>query len=574
MFTRRSILGSVSAASFVLASNSVTALAASPLSAVVTLNGQTFTYNETSGRDLGNFVSAIGGFTLRCIRCDVAGSPLTVLFRPDVNSDRAEVVFELGRVFSGTPANLRAYSVSIYRGGAFLAKVDVPAHYWFSRWRWQSSQRPIVGNVEHLIGQGLLPPYHPTSAAAPSVPAPVTSTLNCVLDLSKQKVCSTTSSTPLVATAADLLKSFVSYTVMGLAGITAYMPQTGERDDIGLVTESQAQYLITGAQAPLDCWRAQAEGAGTVPWHLRDENTNAPVNFRTYPTATMYATGSANPLIKQTTSPVTVDAAHMPALAYVPYLLTGDPYHREDLQFQANYCWGALPPGYRPSIPQSRAFAWYLRSLAQWARITPAAVPSWLLPQSYWFGFLEQHRQYLEANYVNSPNPVRAMFRSTGDIDNGRNEARAPGGTWIDPWQEEFVAAVIGWIVSMGFSNWQTTFDWKIGSTLARTGTSSGWIRAQATPYRVILRSSPRAPIVGSWAEAWALTAQVAQLKYRNRDSWVDTDMTYLTYSRGALAYANKLGNPAVTENLSWATNQLVSNGWKIPYKWRFGLGF
>ena len=141
MFTRRSILGSVSAASFVLASNSVTALAASPLSAVVTLNGQTFTYNETSGRDLGNFVSAIGGFTLRCIRCDVAGSPLTVLFRPDVNSDRAEVVFELGRVFSGTPANLRAYSVSIYRGGAFLAKVDVPAHYWFSRWRWQSPTR-------------------------------------------------------------------------------------------------------------------------------------------------------------------------------------------------------------------------------------------------------------------------------------------------------------------------------------------------------------------------------------------------------------------------------------------------
>src|SRR4051812_10506063 len=244
MLTRRSILGGASAASLALmSSRTVMALSASPLSAVVTLNGQTFTYNESSGRDLGNFVSDIGGFTQRCIRCDVAGSPLTVFFRPDANSDRAEVVFELGRVFGGSAANLGAYSVSIYRGGVLLVTVAVPSHYWFSRWRWQSSPRPIVGNIAQLISQNLLPPYNPVSGGATTTTATSTSSLSCIYDaVLKRKVCSTTTSlTPVTVTSTptDLISNVVAYTVMGLANVTPYMPQTGERDDIGLVTESQ-----------------------------------------------------------------------------------------------------------------------------------------------------------------------------------------------------------------------------------------------------------------------------------------------------------------------------------------------
>ena len=107
------------------------------------------------------------------------------------------------------------------------------------------------------------------------------------------------------------------------------------------------------------------------------------------------------------------------------------------------------------------------------------------------------------------------------------------------------------------------------------TGTGSGWIRAHATPYRMILRSAPNASVARSWAEAWSLTTQIAQLKYASSNTWVDSDMTYLAYSRGALAYASKLGNPGVTENLNWATAQLLSSkSWKIPYKWRLGPGF
>src|SRR5215831_7982464 len=81
-----------------------------PLSAVVTLNGVNYTYSESQGKNLGDFVSSIGSFTQGCVRCDVSGFPLTVFFRPDRTSTRAEVVFELGRLFNNpTPANLGPY---------------------------------------------------------------------------------------------------------------------------------------------------------------------------------------------------------------------------------------------------------------------------------------------------------------------------------------------------------------------------------------------------------------------------------------------------------------------------------
>ena len=85
--------------------------------------------------------------------------------------------------------------------------------------------------------------------------------------------------------------------------------------------------------------------------------------------------------------------------------------------------------------------------------------------------------------------------------------------------------------------------------------------------------SSPSSPTARSWPEAWQLSAQVAKLTYSDPNAWVDSDMTYLGYSRGALAYASKLGNPSVAQNLQWATSQLLSRGWPLPYKWRVGAG-
>lgn len=515
-----------------------TTTTASDLQVSITLNGSVYTALASQGQDLGNFVSDIGGFTQRCIRCDVPGLPMTVFFRPDLNSSRVEVVFELGRLFNATPANLGAYTVVISAGSQALANISVPAHYWFSRWRWQSAPRPIVGNIDTLISQNLLPPYN-------------------------------RSTTP------PLVSSSQTYTIMGLAGVEAYMPATGERPDIGIVTEHQAQYICANDQNALATVRAQAEAAGTCPWHMRDENTGAPINLQSYPNASWYVdTQVGSPHIATIASAITLDSAHMPALAYLPYLLTGDPYHLEDLQFEATWDIGWLPPQYRPGIPQPRAFAWTIRAIAECARITPGTVPSWLLPQSYWYGQLTTWRQYLEANYVNSTNPVQAIFRFTENMASNPDQGpTSPGGCWVTPWQDEFVATVMGWIVSMGFADWQNAFDWKIGCTLARASITSGWVRAWETPYRLILRASTTLPVVTSWSEAWALTQSTCLLTVTNPDVWQNPDMTYLTYSRGALTYAAKYGAVGASDGLTWATGQLTAQGWTTDYKWRIGPG-
>ncbi len=591
--SRRGAIGIGAAGIVGLQAGIATAQTVTPtLKAVVTLAGQTYEFKEETGQNLGDFVATIGNFTQRCVRSEVPNFPLTVYFRPDRNSDRVEVVFELGRVFQAVPANLGAYSVTITRGEQVLTRIDVPAHYWFSRWRWQSSPRPIVGDVAKLVEQNMIPGYDRSAA-----PKPVVVTLNVMplpngdyldvdilaqfsggnyanaskLVITAQQYVSLNSSS---TSSAAVSTSSSIYAAMGLAGVTPYMPNTGERSDIGLVTEPQAKFICTSDAASLDLLRAQAEAAGTMPWHMRDETQTGPFDFRKYPNATWYySTNAGSPHVKTASTPVTLDSAHQPSLAYLPYLLTGDPYHLEDIQFQATWNWGSLPAAYRPSIPQARAFAWSLRTLAQAVRVTPASTPSWLLPQSYWASQLATTRDWFQSNFVESIRPERALFRATANIDTSRGETNAPEGAWVDPWQDEFVAAVIGWMVTMGFNDWRTAFDWIIGGTIARTSTTSGWIRAYATPYRMILRATKTSPFATSWSEAWALEQSVAKAVYTDPNAWATTDLTYLAYTRGALFYAAKLGTPGAAESLAWATSQLKSRGWNTAFKWRLGTG-
>jgi hypothetical protein len=124
----------------------------------------------------------------------------------------------------------------------------------------------------------------------------------------------------------------------------------------------------------------------------------------------------------------------------------------------------------------------------------------------------------------------------------------------------------------MGHTQWRTSFDWLIGGTVARTNGTSGWPRALATPYEMMLRASSTAPIAQSWAQAWSLNQSIAGLTYKDANTWPYADLTYLTYTRGSLVYASMLGT-VLTDNLSWVTNQINAVKWKTAYKWRIGSG-
>ncbi len=570
---RRTMLLGVPATLLALAKTaSGQGVAAPPLKLIIECGGQKYLFDQRSGKELGDYVDPLDRFVQRCIVVRRPEIPFTVFFRPDRDGTRQEVVVELGRLWSGPAKAWPAYSAVILAGDDRLATIAVPEHYWHSRWRWQSKPRAVTVTADKLIADGLLPPYDTAlrraGAGAPSFAAalPPTQTITASprRDANGNLVAVQNGKAEGGSAAAG---NPGAYSVMGLAGMMKYMPSTGERDEIGLLTEAQAEYVVTGSGAALTHTLAQAEASGTMPWHMRDETTNAPLNFDQHPRAGWYyKKEESSPWIDPGEADVTVDDAHQPALGYLPFLLTGDPYYLEAIQFAATHNFGAFPAVYREGatgiLPyvQIRSYAWSLRTLAQAARMTPEKAPPWLLPRSYWAEKFENNRAWFERVYVHGTAPLQAVFRAFV------LDYEVPS---LKMWQEEFLACVLAWVCRMGFDRWRAVYDWSIASTIARTNGKSGWVRAQSTPYDFYYKADATAPVARSWSEAWAVHSKLAKPEVRDVNTLVDLDLTYATYTRGALAFATYFDTPEADACYRWIDTELRRKNFKIAAKWQ-----
>jgi hypothetical protein len=608
---------------------------AAPLNVRVTIGSKSYEFDETKGRDLGDYEGP--GFVQRCVMCTVPDLPLSVFMRPDRNSDRVEVVFELARMWNTAPQPLGAYVAEIGRGSKQLARVEVPRHFWLSRWRWQSARRPVIAKAASLIASGMVPPYavgsgirvpplegreamvrrpsspEATAAAKPqsSPPhegevsglpgaSPITGTLhrdaNGELEVTAAAPAKPAPVRPPPAAPKktqaqphvvdrDLSGEMnqaqfgyaLGYSIMGLAGLAAYMPTTGERDEIGPVTEQQARWICTEASDALEEMLAQAEASGTIPWHMRDERTGAPFDFNQYPKAGWAhdTPHLCNPYVPWIKSPVTPDDAHHPALTYLPFLLTGDPYYLEALQLQLTWCIGSVVGQYRLDntciLPygQTRSFAWCLRDLAQLVKLTPVKVPGWFKPRSYWAQILENNRAWFYANFVRNPDPPFRVFRVATKV---RTDAQDPGVANIprtNPYEEDYLAFILGWLVLMGFSSWREAFEWKVGHTIGRTSSTSGWERAMAAPYIFCLSGGPSAPLCETWKEAWDANARLQKWNITDPNHFVEPNTGYLSFSRAVLALALRHGISEAQDGYSWSDNVIrVERREAIVWRW------
>ncbi|MDB5368158.1 MAG: hypothetical protein JWM77_4085 [Rhodospirillales bacterium] len=488
------------------------------------------------GRDMGAFVSPIGKFEQRCIRVDSPDTPFTVLFRPDRGDARMEVVVEYGRLW--TPAaNGGAYRASIFRGATQVAAADVPRADWRARWRWQSAPRRVVRDGASLMRDHLVPVFAPLGNAQMET-APRTQTWH-----------------PMEA-----------------AGLTPYMATTGDRPDIGPLTEAQAAWVGSGDSGALQTLLAQAEAAGTVPWHFRDERTGAPIDLAAYPEASIHPNGGKPNIAIADKTLFTPDKAHQPALSFLPYAITGDPYFLEELQFQATFNDLIDPPGYKMKVGQVRSSAWSLRTLAQAATMTPDNVPSWLRPKAAWSSMLNEVRNSFRTRFVEGRDIPQTVFRTTQTEFDDRGGGPVPPGTQIAPWQEDFQLLALGWLALLDRDGWLPIFRWKAGQTIARTNGRSGWNRAVATPGTLMLRANKDAPWCANWAEAWALNQRVQNLPPPS-DEWVGL-LTPLTFTRAALAMAMQLGVDEARASYAWADDQLLGKlaGQRKKMPWRFAL--
>ncbi|HPD16380.1 MAG TPA: hypothetical protein PLE19_15610 [Planctomycetota bacterium] len=260
--------------------------------------------------------------------------------------------------------NIR-YDAAVTVGGKEVFAAKAVDHRRLARWRrvfWWGGEAPpihIVHDVHHLTSTGALPNYDLTLPPLPP-------------DWQMKR---------------DLSLEGPRWEIMGHGSLTAYMPTTGGRPEIGPYPAWAVQYLLHKDPRACDLVLANGDLAGSWPIHVRARKTGRIMTIDDRPDFWLDERGKDKPAWRPDRTPpdpkqskLSPDLAHQGSFAYIPYLLTGDFYYLEEAFFWANYCLLATWPSPRWGAKgiiadQIRGDAWALRNIADAAWIAPTDAP-------------------------------------------------------------------------------------------------------------------------------------------------------------------------------------------------------
>ncbi len=286
------------------------------------------------------------------------------------------------------------------------------------------------------------------------------------------------------------------------------MPTTGGRPDIGLIPAWGASWLLSMDRRARDAALGTADLAGSWSIHYRDQKTDRPISIENYPYMTLlgHASDAINPKTKKSeafpdcidcSNPNVADSAHMPAFNYLPYLLTGDYYQLEELQFWTMWSVFKTNPGYRGNLQglihraQVRDQAWSLRNIAEAAYITPD--DDVLKPQL--LRLVENNLQWYNANYTNNASANRLGI----NVDNAIEYNNKLG---IAPWMDDFFTSAVGRMAELGFERAMPLLRYKASFPIARmTRDNYCWIFGAA--YSINVRATPEGPLYTDLGQAY-----------------------------------------------------------------------
>jgi len=420
----------------------------------IRLAGTDHVFAASQGEMLDPYFDPDGAFVMDNILCTCPELPHTLVFyRPDRDSDREEWVVEHGLPqATAQAANLPAYTAVVTRRDGTTATIECASgHYWFGRWRWQSAPRPVRRTYAQLAALNLIPHFDTTGLATGNI------------------------------------LSVAEYKPMSTCGMPANMGTTGGYPGLGILTGWIAQYLVRNA--PESAWRSQAEAINSYPTTVRDPDTLAPRPgdiVEDFPGANMYSANEGTPYISKGPSPLRSDQGHLPSVSYVPFLLTGDPYHLEAMQFTTNYQQLSLPSDSRMMVA-GRYLAWPTRAIAECFAATPPVVPSWLLPKDYWEHWLATCRGHVEARAANASDPYCYVFHTV--LESGQTTELDPSKSGDHVWQQGMLNLVCAWIASWR-AEWVEPAEWAIHSCIDRASATSGWCRSRPAPYHIRMQNA------------------------------------------------------------------------------------
>jgi len=367
-----------------------------------------------------------------------------------LNHVKVDVILENNWSFVAEPDSF-TYDLSIIVAGQLVMQRNAQDHWHHARWIetfWLGGE-PVV-NVKHdaayLIATHALPNYN--------------------LSVSPVKRADRWNDDP-----ADV-------EMMKIPRFTkVYMPTSGAQPGIGPLPEWAAGYLLSMDPDYKRIMLGMSERAGSWSMHFRDENTDLPISIRD-PSNGSIANKHAGAIAQARSGDrklevcldtavcgvfpkAAFDLAHMPEFSYLPYLVTGDYYHLEELQFWANFAMIWQPPGYREyerglvQSDQVRAQGWGLRTIANAAYITPDDSPL----KSLYTSVLHENALYYQDAYLQ---PGQKYNNNLGALMSAYSNAH------MQNWMDDYFSWSVGYISEMGFSDWASVWSFKSKFAMGR----------------------------------------------------------------------------------------------------------
>lgn len=469
----------------------------------------------------------------------------SIRWYPGLKKARVDVVVENDWAYEPAPQNF-TYDASVLVGGQTVYSKTGMTHYHHARWRklfWFNGTEPQVNvqlNTTYLISTRAVPNYDRSITIA---------------------------ETALAAYKTKWTGSITEPMSVGL--VNPSMATTGGRPDIGLLPAFTVNYLLSMDKRAKDVMLGTADLAGSWSAHYRDRKTGQPMNVENYPYATVYgqrgdtynkATGQyeAFPLCATSTAcatPNSHDTAHTPNFAYLPYIVTGDHYYLEELQFWSMYSAFSSNPSYRNyaqglwKTDQVRGQAWSMRTGAEAAYITPDNDPM----KASFVRIINNNLDNYNATYTNGTTTSNALGVITGNAFAYNN------GTGLAPWQDDFFTSAVGHASDLGFTKADALLAWKSKFPISRmTGAGTCWI--DGAIYAMNVRPSTTSPLYTTIAQAYtashtasflslqcgsAAMASALGLKVGEMTGFSDGTEGYPSNMQPALAYAARAGGTA-----------------------------
>lgn len=184
------------------------------------------------------------------------------------------------------------------------------------------------------------------------------------------------------------------------------------------------------------------------------------------------------------------EEAHCPAVGYLAYMLSGDHYHLEEMQFYG----AAVGKGHYLNGRQTRTQAWGMRDFAHVAYLAP-----------------DGDRLKTHFAQLLSMNITDYTTRYTTGASANALGAIIGGSSWSDPdstglvirsWQDDFVTSAFGRVLELGFSDAATMFTFKAKFPVSRMN----YCRMLSSAYNFKLRPAQGSPLYTTIEQVFAAT--------------------------------------------------------------------